>query len=83
MNHISSTALRGKLADVMDEVCESRAPLLVTRHGARGVVMLAADEYEGLMETLHLMRSPANAARLLASIAEVKAGKKLREFDPT
>jgi antitoxin YefM len=44
--------------------------------------VLAEDEFSSIMETLHLMRSPANAARLDAAIADIEAGK-VTEFDPT
>jgi antitoxin YefM len=74
MGHVSYSELRTHLAKYMDEVCDSRAPLYVTRQNARSVVMMSADEYEGMMETLHLLRNPANAARLLHSIAEADAG---------
>ena len=75
MSHVSYTELRANLAGYMDEVCDSKAPLLVTRQNARSVVMLAEDEYVGLLETLHLLRSPANAARLLESIGEADRGR--------
>jgi antitoxin YefM len=75
MAHVSYTELRNNLSDLMDEVCDSRAPLLVTRQNARSVVMVSEDEYEGLMETVHLLRSPANTRRLLESIAEANSGK--------
>jgi antitoxin YefM len=81
MSHVSYTELRSKLASYMDEVCNSRVPLVVTRQNARSVVMIAEDEYDAMMETLHLLRSPANAARLLRSIDEAKAGS-LSEHDP-
>jgi antitoxin YefM len=81
MSHVSYTDLRANLARYMDEVCDSRAPLHVTRQNARGVVMISEEEYEGLMETLHLLRSPANAARLLRSIEEADAGR-MAEHDP-
>ncbi len=74
MSHVSYTELRSNLAKYMDEVCDSRAPLLVTRQNARGVVMISEDEFEGMMETLHLLRNPANAARLLRSIEEADVG---------
>jgi antitoxin YefM len=74
MGHVSYTELRTNLATYMDEVCDSRAPLLVTRQNARSVVMIAEDEYEAIMETLHLLRSPANATRLLRSVEEADAG---------
>jgi antitoxin YefM len=80
MGHISYSELRANLAKLMDEVCDSRTPLHVTRQNARSVVMLSEDEYEGMMETLHLLRSPANAARLLQSIADADDGR-LEEHD--
>ena len=80
MGQVSYTELRSNLATYMDEVCDSRAPLVVTRQNARSVVMMSEEEYEALMETLHLLRSPANASRLLRSIEEAEAGS-LREHD--
>jgi antitoxin YefM len=75
MSHVSYSELRANLASYMDEVCDSRTPLVVTRQNARSVVILAEDEYEGMLETLHLLRSPANAERLLRSIDEADAGR--------
>jgi antitoxin YefM len=80
MTHVSYSDLRANLANLMDEVCDSRAPLLVTRQNARSVVMLSEEDYASLMETVHLLRSPANAARLLASMAEADKGA-LTEHD--
>jgi antitoxin YefM len=82
MAHVSYTELRSKLASYMEQVCDSRAPLHVTRQNARGVVLLSQDEFEAMMETLHLLRSPANAARLLESIAEADRGT-FHDHDPT
>lgn len=75
MAHVSYTQLRTNLAKYMDEVCDSRAPLHITRQNARTVVMISEEEYEGMIETLHLLRSPANAARLRRSIEAAKAGR--------
>ena len=75
MAYVSYTELRGNLAAYMDQVCDDRTPLFVTRQNARSVVMLSEEEYEGLMETVHLLKSPANAARLLRSIKEADEGK--------
>jgi antitoxin YefM len=75
MPHVSYSDLRANLAGFMDEVCDTHAPLLVTRQNARSVVMLSEQDYEGLMETVHLLRSPANAARLLESIRQADAGE--------
>lgn len=75
MSHISYSEFRQHLAKYMDEVCDSRAPLHVTRQNARTVVVVSEDEYEGMLETMHLLRSPANAERLLRSMAEADAGE--------
>ena len=75
MAHVSYSELRNNLASYMDQVCDDRAPLLVTRQNARSVVLISEEDYEGLMETVHLLKSPANAARLLRSIAQADQGK--------
>lgn len=74
MNSCSFTDLREHLRERLDEVHESRTPLLVTRQGAASAVVLDKEEYDGIMETLHLLRSPKNAERLLGAIAELDAG---------
>jgi antitoxin YefM len=70
MAHVSYSKLRDNLAAYMDEVCNGRAPLVITRRNARSVVLMSEEDYDGLMETVHLLNSPANAARLLRSIAD-------------
>lgn len=72
------TDFRGRLAAYMEKVCDEHDALYVTRRNARTVVVLSEEEYEGLIETAHLLRSPANSARLLRSIADANA-KKLTE----
>jgi antitoxin YefM len=81
MAHVSYSELRNNLASYMDEVCNDRAPLVITRQNARSVVMMSEEEYEGLMETVHLLKSPANATRLLRSIKDTDQGK-LSEREP-
>jgi len=75
MAHVSYSELRNNLASYMDQVCDDRAPLFVTRQNARSVVLISEEDYEGLMETVPLLKSPANAARLLRSIKEADQGK--------
>jgi antitoxin YefM len=80
MSDVSYTEFRQNLAKYMDEVWDNRAPLRVTRQNAGSVVVLSEAEYEGMVETLHLLRSPANAERLLRSIKSAEGGR-LRERD--
>ena len=72
---ITYTALRENLAKVMDEVCDAGSYVIVTRQNARPVVVMSYEEFRGWEETLHLLRDPANAARLMESIAELDAGR--------
>ena len=75
MRAISYTAARKNLASTMKEVCEDHAPVIVTRSNAESVVIMSREDYEALMETAYLMRSPKNASRLMESIEELEAGK--------
>ena len=78
---VSFTDLRKRLAHFMDRAVDDRAPVLVTRQGHEPVVMLAQSEYEGMMETLHLQRSPENARRLNEAIADAEAGRNMIEVE--
>lgn len=65
---------RQNLAKHLNDVLESRAPVTITRQGKGDVVLLSAEEFAGMKETLHLLRSPANAERLLHSIRAARDG---------
>lgn len=75
METINYTELRQRLADAMDKVNEDRAPLYITRQRGKSAILLSADDYASIEETLHLMSSPVNAARLNEAIAELREGK--------
>lgn len=74
MVRVSCSAFRRNMAGLMDEVVTGGEALVVTRRGRGGVVVMSEAEFAGWEETVHLLRSPANAAWLLASIAETTAG---------
>ena len=76
MAQVSYTDLRQNLARYMDETIETRAPIVVTRQGGKGnVVLMSEEEFSGWQETVHLLRSPANARRLLRAVADADAGR--------
>lgn len=75
MKAITYTAARENLAATMDKVCEDSAPVIITRKREQAVVMMSLDEYEALEETAYLLKSPANARRLLESIQQLNQGK--------
>ncbi|GAB3042846.1 hypothetical protein GCM10027079_03840 [Sediminivirga luteola] len=58
---------------------ENHDEVVVTRAGQRPVVIVSLDEYESLRETVHLMRSPANAHRLLDAIERLEDSSASRE----
>jgi antitoxin YefM len=75
MAHTSFTELRQNMASFFDQVTEDREPLVVTRQGGKAnVVIMSEDEFTGWQETVHLLRSPANAKRLMASVRKVRSG---------
>ena len=67
------TAARDQLKALMDRVVEDREVVMVRRRQGGDVALVAADELEGLLETAHLLRSPRNAARLLAALERAQS----------
>jgi antitoxin YefM len=72
---ITYTAARENLAATINRVCEDHAPVVITRNRDQSVVMLSLAEYESLQETAYLLRSPANAKRLIAAVESLNRGK--------
>ena len=65
---------RAHLATLMDQVTDTREPILIRRRGAEPVALVAADELAGWMETAYLLRSPKNAQRLLDASRRATTG---------
>jgi antitoxin YefM len=79
MTAITYTAARENLASTMDRVCNDHDPVIITRNREQAVVMLSLEDYEALQETAYLLRSPANAKRLIESIESLNQGKGIRK----
>ncbi len=75
MNAVTYTAARENLAATMDQVCNDREPVIITRNRDQAVVMVSLEDYKALDETAYLTRSPKNAKRLLSSIRQLESGK--------
>lgn len=75
MEALTYSRARQSLAKTMKKVCENRTPVIITRQRDESVVMLSLADYEALEETAYLLRSPANAQRLLKSIGQLEQGK--------
>lgn len=74
MRMMNYTESRKRYAEILDSVTEDRDPVIITRSGHESVVMVSLDDYESLRETAYLMRSPANARRILDAMEELDAG---------
>jgi antitoxin YefM len=75
MSTLTYSAARENLAAVWDKTVATREPVIVSRRGTESIVMLPLEEWEGLNETAHLLRSPANACRLLAALNRLERGE--------
>ena len=75
MDSLSFSETRANLKAVLDKVVADRAPVSITRaRGQENVVMVSASEWASIEETLYLLRSPANADRLLDAVRGLEAG---------
>jgi antitoxin YefM len=66
---------RARYAETLDAVTNDSEPVVITRAGHDPVVIVSQRDYESLVETAYLLRSPANARRLLASIERLERGE--------
>ena len=69
---------RAHLAELLDRAVDDRETVLITRRGEVVAVVLSAEEYNSLIETAHLLKSPANAQRLFAALTEVARGEDIK-----
>ena len=75
MQVISYSEARNSLKSVLDGVNDNADVTIINRRDAGNAVVMSLDHYNSIMETLYLMQSPTNAAYLMESIAQFKAGK--------
>lgn len=75
MRIVSFTEARNGLKAVLDNVINDADTTVITRRDSKDAVVMSLDYYNSLMETVHLLRSPANAQHLNRSIAQFKAAK--------
>jgi antitoxin YefM len=73
------TEFRTRLKKFLDNVEENNETLIIKRGTGKGTVMISLDEYNSIMETVHLLSSKSNADRLYESIQQMKNGKVVRK----
>lgn len=75
MKIVTFTEARNKLKNILDRVIEDADYTVITRRDADDAVVMSLDYFNSLLETVHLLKSPANAAHLARSIAQYEQGQ--------
>ena len=75
MRVVNFSEARNSLKLVIDQVIDDADYTVITRRDAPDAVMMSLDTFNSLMETVHLLKSPANAAHLAKSIDQYRKGK--------
>jgi antitoxin YefM len=74
MDVLTYSDTRARLKEVMDQVVDDKAPVVVTRQKGEAVVMVSLSDWNAIEDTVHLLSSPTNAARLNEAIRQLDAG---------
>jgi antitoxin YefM len=78
MKIVTYSEARSALKTVLDRVHEDADVTVISRRDGADAVVMSLDHYQSIMETMHLLATPANAAHLAKSIAQHKAGQATR-----
>ncbi len=83
MKIVTYSEARSSLKSVLDAVQDDADVTVISRRDGADAVVMSLDHYQSIMETMHLLSTPANAAHIAKSIAQHKAGKaRRRELTP-
>jgi antitoxin YefM len=72
---MTASEARKNLFPLIEQVNNDHQPIEITSKRGNAVLMSRAD-YEALEETAYLLRSPANARRLLESLEQARSGER-------
>ena len=75
MRIVNFSEAQNNLKDIIDQVVADADVTVISRRDAPDAVVMSLDHYNSLIEKVHLLSSPANAARLAHSIAQLRAGQ--------
>jgi antitoxin YefM len=75
MKVVNFSDARNRLKSVLDEVANDRDYTIISRRDADDAVVMSLEQFNSLMETVYLLKSPANAAHLAKSIKQYQSGK--------
>jgi len=75
MRIVNFSEARNKLKSLLDQVVNDADYTIISRRDADDAVVMSLDQFNGLMETVHLLKSPANAVHLAKSIKQYQKGQ--------
>lgn len=75
MRVVNFSEARNGLKQVIDQVVEDADYTIISRRDAPDAVVMSLDTFNSMMETMHLLKTPANAAHLARSIEQFRAGQ--------
>ncbi len=75
MRTISFSEARNRLKQIIDQVVDDADVAVITRRDAPDAVVMSLETFNSWQETVHLLKTPANAAHLAKSIKQLRAGK--------
>ena len=73
--YINSTEARSNFFKLLEQVVENHQVFIIHRREGENVALISESDLQSLVETVYLLRSPANARRLLDAIEESQLGK--------
>lgn len=76
MQAVSYTKARNELSGLMNRVCEDHDTVIVVREEEPAVVIMSLEDYNSMVETCYLLKSPKNAERLNRAVEDFRAGHK-------
>lgn len=71
--------LRADLKSILDSVEENNETVVIKRNSGKGAVIISIDEYNSMMETMHLLSSKKNSDRIFESIDQLKNKKVIKK----
>lgn len=79
MDAVTYTQVRNNFSETMNKVCQNHMPIIITRQNQTPVVMMSLEDYNAIEETLHLMKSPKNAMRLMKAMSDILQEKMIEK----
>ena len=75
MQIVNFSDARNNLKGLIDRVVDDADYTVIARRDAPNAVIVSQEYFDSMMETIHLLKVPANAAHLQKSIAQHRQGK--------